>query len=1025
MTSVKVAVRVRPLNNREHDLDCKFIIQMDGKKTTIVNPKVSDHATEGDVGREGMRLKEFTFDFSFWSVEKLDSKYVSQQQTGSGKTYSMMGNPGDEGLIPRICKELFSNMTDQTTSYRTEVSYLEIYNEKVRDLLKHHPHNKPVHNLRVREHPKQGPYVQDLSKYIVNNFEDIEELMHRGNAVRTTASTNMNDAKFTEDMPCEMSSKIHLVDLAGSERADASGATGQRLKEGASINKSLVTLGTVISVLAEISEKSRHGRNVFIPYRDSVLTWLLKDSLGGNSRTIMVATISPADVNYGETLSTLRYANRAKNIINRPTVNEDPNVKVIRELREEIERLKTMLGGNIDNISTPKVQEKLHENEARIKVLTEEWAGKWSEAASILKDQTLALRKEGLGVVLDSALPHLIGIDDDILSSTTVGRTDADEPPDIVIAGIDVEEEHCVIEHYNGEVTLYPVNDALCAVILLGRTNMFRFNHPAEAAKMRQELKNSGLSLSRTSLLSKSMSDLYRSSENLALMGAGFELEYMNSKEQEELEEKRLQINLLEKRYYKSEEDRETEQLIMEKALEEKEQQLATLQDEIKKLKDQINEKQSDLQDSAKQMFSLQEQLRNLEEEEKQLINETNKATEELKQTLDQEDKDLHISRTKMEDETNNKISSLTKEINSSKHLLDTETETLHTLQQNLTSHKEKLLSDNLELKKQLDEIQIEKDKYVKLWTEQSQKDKEKWNNNLAEISEENKKIEEAWKDLKEYEQKHKARKQSMDINNEKNREKLKKEEQEIESARTLLKLEEEKVVAKEKDILDKIENEMDEWEKRKKVELNKYDFKQLCCIKEADHAVGVMAEELENKKNLISKNKKLITDYEKEISELKDDCEKKIVLLNKNQQSICQKKNNLRQEISESEKKVQESLTELNANIVLVQKHREEEVAKIHEERERLLELISQSSVAVGCCTESDLDLVIAESISEESRDIEKKIKEVEELQKIVAQAQSDLEEKQRMFDEQRDMQLDKIEFEKLKLQEMEHQDR
>jgi kinesin family protein 16B len=132
-----------------------------------------------------------------------------------------------------------------------------------------------------------------------------------------------------------------------SERANATGATGQRLKEGAHINKSLVTLGSVISALAELSFPSDTNcsrRSVFIPYRDSVLTWLLKDSLGGNSKTIMIAAISPADCNYGETLSTLRYANRAKNIINKPTINEDPNVKLIRELREEIQKLKSLIG---------------------------------------------------------------------------------------------------------------------------------------------------------------------------------------------------------------------------------------------------------------------------------------------------------------------------------------------------------------------------------------------------------------------------------------------------------------------------------------------------------------------------------------------------------------------------------------------------------------------------------------------------------------------------------------------------------
>lgn len=208
--------------------------------------------------------------------------------------------------------------------------------------------------------------------------------------------------------------------MAGSERADATCATGQRLKEGAHINKSLVTLGSVISALSELSlDTTRRNKancpQTFIPYRDSVLTWLLRDSLGGNSKTIMIATISPADCNYGETLSTLRYANRAKNIINKPTINEDPNVKLIRELRDEISKLKSLMF--VEHRSEDMMAE-LHEKEAREKELTEEWTGKWREAQAILREQrALGLRKAGPGVVLDSDRPHLVAIDDDPLST--------------------------------------------------------------------------------------------------------------------------------------------------------------------------------------------------------------------------------------------------------------------------------------------------------------------------------------------------------------------------------------------------------------------------------------------------------------------------------------------------------------------------------------------------------------------------------------------------------------------------------
>uniref|UniRef100_A0A673G540 Kinesin-like protein KIF16B n=1 Tax=Sinocyclocheilus rhinocerous TaxID=307959 RepID=A0A673G540_9TELE len=587
MASVRVAVRVRPMNRREKDLSAKCIIEMEGNKTTITNLKIPDGVT-GDSVRE--RTKTFTYDFSYDSSDCKNASFVSQEkvfkdlgtdvlkaafegynacifaygQTGSGKSHTMMGIPGDVGLIPRICEGLFSRISGMTrrdeASFRTEVSYLEIYNERVRDLLRRKM--AETYNLRVREHPKEGPYVEDLSKHLVQNYSDVEELMEAGNINRTTASTGMNDtssrshaiftinftqAKFDAVMPSETVSKIHLVDLAGSERADATGATGVRLKEGSNINKSLVTLGNVISALADLSLEGANShlkkKQVFVPYRDSVLTWLLKDSLGGNSKTIMIATISPADVNYGETLSTLRYANRAKNIINKPTINEDSNVRLIRELRAEIARLKALLtqGNQIALLDSPtalSMEEELHHNEAMVLELTKEWTNKWNETQNILKEETLALRKEGIGVILDSELPHLIGIDDDLLSTgiilyhlkegrTYVGRDDATNEQDIILHGLGLESEHCLIENQNGTVTLIPLNDAQCsvngvqitepcqlnqgAVILLGRTNMFRFNHPKEAAKLREKRK-SGLLTS----LSLSMSDLSKSCENLS-----------------------------------------------------------------------------------------------------------------------------------------------------------------------------------------------------------------------------------------------------------------------------------------------------------------------------------------------------------------------------------------------------------------------------------------------------------------------------------------------------------------------------
>ncbi|CAO3597622.1 unnamed protein product [Absidia cylindrospora] len=414
--NIKVVVRCRPLNKKELARNATSLIRMEGNQTIISQPTTSipnsnetsnntkQHREQHTLGNGNVNggddTKAFTFDWSFWSVDPNNAAYASQMwfmtilvknywitpfmdttavfllkrveltficnlidgQTGSGKSYTMMGYGEDKGIIPRTCAELFSRIseaTNEVTGYQVETSYFEVYNEKVRDLL--NPRNKS--NLKVREHPSLGPYVEDLSRLAVKSFDDIDHLMVEGNKARTVAATNMNEtssrshAVFTifltsrktdqaTKLVTEKVSRISLVDLAGSERADSTGATGARLKEGANINRSLATLGKVIAALAEKSstsdvKKGKKSKEHFVPYRDSILTWLLKDCLGGNSRTAMIAAISPAD--YEETLSTLRYADQAKRIKNKPIVNEDPNAKLIRELKEELQALRDTL----------------------------------------------------------------------------------------------------------------------------------------------------------------------------------------------------------------------------------------------------------------------------------------------------------------------------------------------------------------------------------------------------------------------------------------------------------------------------------------------------------------------------------------------------------------------------------------------------------------------------------------------------------------------------------------------------------
>ncbi|CAL1526286.1 unnamed protein product, partial [Lymnaea stagnalis] len=337
---------------------------------------------------------QFSFDYSYWSHDGFivrddgimeavpGSKYSSQRkvfqdlgqgvldnafegyncslfaygQTGSGKSYSMVGYGPNKGIVPITCDELFKTMAsnkDKNKRFEVTFSMLEIYNEQVRDLLSK---DNPKGGLQVRQNPKLGMfYVQDLKKVPVGSYSEIEMRMEQGTSNRTVASTNMNatssrahtvvtivfDQILTKEdgEETKKSSTMNLVDLAGSERADSTGATGDRLKEGANINRSLSALGNVISALAEASEKKK----VVVPYRDSVLTKLLQNALGGNSKTVMIAALSPADINYDETLSTLRYADRAKKIKNQAVINENPLDKMIRELKEENEKLKKAL----------------------------------------------------------------------------------------------------------------------------------------------------------------------------------------------------------------------------------------------------------------------------------------------------------------------------------------------------------------------------------------------------------------------------------------------------------------------------------------------------------------------------------------------------------------------------------------------------------------------------------------------------------------------------------------------------------
>uniref|UniRef100_A0A673MW34 Kinesin-like protein n=1 Tax=Sinocyclocheilus rhinocerous TaxID=307959 RepID=A0A673MW34_9TELE len=361
--NVKVVVRCRPLNEKEKMMGHKQSVAVDEIRGTITVNKL-DMTSEPP--------KTFTFDTVFSPdskqldvynltarpiidsvLEGYNGTIFAYGQTGTGKTFTMEGVravPELRGIIPNSFAHVFGHIAkaEGDTRFLVRVSYLEIYNEEVRDLLG----KDQMQRLEVKERPDVGVYIKDLSGYVVNNADDMDRIMTLGHKNRSVGATNMNEhssrshAIFTITIECSEKGvdgdqhvrmgKLHLVDLAGSERQGKTGATGQRLKEATKINLSLSTLGNVISALVD-------GKSTHVPYRNSKLTRLLQDSLGGNSKTMMCANIGPADYNYDETISTLRYANRAKNIKNKARINEDPKDALLRQFQKEIEELKKKL----------------------------------------------------------------------------------------------------------------------------------------------------------------------------------------------------------------------------------------------------------------------------------------------------------------------------------------------------------------------------------------------------------------------------------------------------------------------------------------------------------------------------------------------------------------------------------------------------------------------------------------------------------------------------------------------------------
>ena len=366
-------VRCRPLFGKEirearnQIVDCdvrRGEVRIDNPKTPGDPPKqftfdgVYDHTSTQKEIFEGCALPIVRA-----AIEGYNGTIFCYGQTGTGKTHTMEGKDEPEnerGLIPNTFETVFGDidaLEAANKNFLVRASFLEIYNENVRDLLG----KDQSRTCDLKEDPDKGVYVKDLTSFVVKGVGEINNVLKVGKKNRSVGATLMNadssrsHSIFTITVECSQRragdpsdaephitvGKLNLVDLAGSERQAKTGSTGDRLKEATKINLSLSALGNVISALVD-------GKSSHIPYRDSKLTRLLQDSLGGNTKTVMIANLGPADYNFDETMSTLRYANRAKNIKNKPKINEDPKDAMLREFQEEIARLKAQLGDGYD-----------------------------------------------------------------------------------------------------------------------------------------------------------------------------------------------------------------------------------------------------------------------------------------------------------------------------------------------------------------------------------------------------------------------------------------------------------------------------------------------------------------------------------------------------------------------------------------------------------------------------------------------------------------------------------------------------
>jgi len=573
--------------------------------------------------------------FNDLGIEVLDNAFdgfhtclFAYGQTGSGKSYSIFGYDANIGIIPMSCIEIFKRIEAKeakaredgieesppsangkpkhsffanSVGYDITVSMLEIYNESVQDLFVK-PNKRPKGGLQIRESKKDGVYVEQLTTIPVFSYQEIADQIERGTSLRTIGATNMNNTSsrahtvttisfkqtfYTGDKPTnQKNSNINLVDLAGSERARTTGASAERLKEGSNINKSLSFLGKVISILAAKAQGKKEAKKLVVPYRESKLTRILQNALGGNSKTSMIAALSPAAINYEETLSTLVYSNQVKSIKNKAKINENPQDKLIRELKEENERLKKMYE-NRDAINEEIEEDRKQEDEDKGKV----------HLMNINEDPFLT-----------GQIKHPIKNGDNL-----IGKPGKIPPPDIPISGIGIVPEHSQMKfdeenqvlmlhpnpkdpaknktYLNGSLVSGPLELAHGDRILFGNNNLYIVIFPG------QEIDESLLDYE------ESMKEILQ--DQLA--------QYKDEKYQKEMEEKLKRL--------KEEMDKEKSDLEgkFKDEQDKIEQDRLKLEEEMKRREEELKKLEEDYGNDEKREKELQERLKQQNEEVKRL----------------------------------------------------------------------------------------------------------------------------------------------------------------------------------------------------------------------------------------------------------------------------------------------------------------------------------------------------------------------------------------------------------------------